>query len=249
MSRLSRLKARASNSSRPVLRQAVDDLLDGWSVSAEIRSRRRDQTSYSQFGEDKLLRSLLPERFGTYVDIGAGHPVRNSNTYYFYKRGWRGLLVEANPQLCKLLTSTRRRDTTINALVDESASDDTRLWLFEPSELSTADESRASELIKQGFALRETRCLPSIALRELPIASSPQDPSLLSIDVEGFDLRALRGNDWDKFSPRVICVEVGTGSETEIDNLLTSVGYEKVGQQFVSAIFVHSSAKKECKKE
>ncbi len=244
MSRLSRLRKRANDSSRPVFRQAFDDLLDGWSVSADHRDKRRDQTSYSQFGEDKLLRSLLPERFGTYVDIGAGHPVRNSNTYYFYKRGWRGVLIEANPQLCKLLSKTRRRDKTINALVDESASDETKIWFFEPSELSTADEARANDLLRQGVSLREIKSLPSITLRDLSIKVSPEDPSLLSIDVEGLDLRVLRGNDWARFSPRVICVEVGLNSDSEIDDLLKSLGYEKVGQQFVSAIFVHFSAVK-----
>ena len=51
----------------------------------------------SQFDEDEILAGLLPEEFGVYVDIGAFDPVECSNTWQFYKRGWRGLLVEPLP--------------------------------------------------------------------------------------------------------------------------------------------------------
>jgi hypothetical protein len=33
---------------------------------------------YSQTAEDALLQRLLPEKKGTYFDIGGGHPISNS---------------------------------------------------------------------------------------------------------------------------------------------------------------------------
>jgi len=48
--------------------------------------------SYSQKGEDIILRRILGEKeVGFYIDIGAHHPKRFSNTYLFYKKGWRGI--------------------------------------------------------------------------------------------------------------------------------------------------------------
>src|SRR3989344_4572766 len=54
--------------------------------------------SYSQSGEDMILRSIFDDKKeGFYVDVGAFHPKLYSNTYYFYKRGWRGINIEPNP--------------------------------------------------------------------------------------------------------------------------------------------------------
>ena len=46
-------------------------------------------TSYSQEGEDMILKSFFENKKhyrGFYVDVGAHHPVRYSNTYFFYKK-------------------------------------------------------------------------------------------------------------------------------------------------------------------
>src|SRR5690242_3324544 len=61
--------------------------LRGWAVK-----------SYSQEGEDRILHSIFETvADGFYVDIGAHHPKRFSNTYLFYQRGWRGINVDAMP--------------------------------------------------------------------------------------------------------------------------------------------------------
>ncbi|MFH1178148.1 MAG: SAM-dependent methyltransferase, partial [bacterium] len=48
-------------------------------------------TYYSQFGEDIVLEKIFSgKNNGHYVDIGAHHPKRYSNTYLLHKRGWSG---------------------------------------------------------------------------------------------------------------------------------------------------------------
>ena len=43
------------------------------------------QRSWSQEGEDQILRRIFErQKLGFYVDVGAHHPVRFSNTYLFY---------------------------------------------------------------------------------------------------------------------------------------------------------------------
>ncbi len=53
--------------------------------------------SFSQEGEDRILAALLGLREarkpGFYVDVGAHHPERFSNTLIFYNRGWRGINI------------------------------------------------------------------------------------------------------------------------------------------------------------
>ena len=53
-------------------------------------SRRLDATRpYSQEGEDMILSYMFIQKrtIGFYMDVGAHHPNRFSNTYYFYKKG------------------------------------------------------------------------------------------------------------------------------------------------------------------
>ena len=46
---------------------------------------------YSQEGEDMILSKIFGgQKSGFYVDVGAHHPLRFSNTYLFYLRGWGG---------------------------------------------------------------------------------------------------------------------------------------------------------------
>jgi hypothetical protein len=54
--------------------------------------------SYSQYGEDKIIDRLLGyKKSGFYINVGANHPYRFSNTYMFYKKGYRGVNIEPNP--------------------------------------------------------------------------------------------------------------------------------------------------------
>ena len=62
--------------------------------------------SFSQFGEDLIIDNaldILKEKNISYLDIGANHPYFLSNSYYFYRKGANGTLVEPDPFLCKIL--------------------------------------------------------------------------------------------------------------------------------------------------
>jgi hypothetical protein len=56
---------------------------------------------YSQAGEDAILSNIfnyvLPTDRGFYVDVGAYHPFKHSNTYLLYRAGWRGINIDPRP--------------------------------------------------------------------------------------------------------------------------------------------------------
>src|SRR5687767_7993770 len=66
--------------------------------------------SYAQTGEDRIIATLLGDVPGFYVDVGCNHPVKYSNTFELYKRGWRGINVDANEQMVELCRRLRPRD-------------------------------------------------------------------------------------------------------------------------------------------
>ena len=77
----------------------------------QIKDRAKDlmdfrytRKSFSQFGEDLIIESalnIIKEKNITYLDIGANHPFLISNTYYFYRNGSTGTLIEPDPTLYK----------------------------------------------------------------------------------------------------------------------------------------------------
>jgi hypothetical protein len=70
--------------------------------------------SWSQEGEDMALRRVFEkEKIGFYVDVGAHHPKRFSNTYFFYRMGWNGINIDAMPGSMKEFDKYRGRDINL----------------------------------------------------------------------------------------------------------------------------------------
>src|SRR5437868_1095747 len=75
------------------------------------------QLSYAQNLEDYHLELMFAgQDGGTYVDVGGGHPVADNVSFWFYLRGWRGLIVEPQQALADLYARVRPRDHTVSCL-------------------------------------------------------------------------------------------------------------------------------------
>ena len=203
----------------------------------------KTQDFYSQTGEDQLLLKYLPEANGSFVDVGAGQPVRGSNTYYFYKRGWSGTLIDPVDFNLRLTKLFRTRDKFIQNIVS-SKNATLNFYEFYQAEYSTIEKSVAESLVNRGIKLRSKIDLKPITLASLNLACEPIDATLLSIDVEGHDLEVLQSNNWSGFKPRVICVEENIASNKQSDsniaNYLMAYGYKFVESTGLTSIYVHS---------
>jgi hypothetical protein len=51
---------------------------------------------YSQYNEEAFILANTPA-MGSFLDVGAFHPVTFSNTRALYERGWSGVLIEPSP--------------------------------------------------------------------------------------------------------------------------------------------------------
>ena len=198
---------------------------------------------YSQCGEDRLMVKYLPENFGTYIDVGAGQPVRGSNTYYFYKKGWNGHLFEPIQSNIDLIKFFRRRDKKYQNLIASSKTN-SKFFEFIPTEYSTMIKGVADNLVAEGKKLKSIYELESIRLSDTDLKLNPLEPSFLSIDVEGADLDVLNSIDWTKIKPRVVCIEeVGATNSKLIKEKLDAEGYSLVENSGISKIYLHNSYK------
>jgi FkbM family methyltransferase len=175
-----------------------------------------------------------------YVDVGAAHPRLGSNTYSFYRRGWSGVLVEPNPRSAAELRKARPRDRVIQAAAG-ATSGRVDITLFESDYLSSIDEATATERAEAGETIEQIITVPLITLAELDLTAQPNQPSLLSVDCEGADLAVLEGNDWERFRPRVVCVEESGATlsrPTPIREFLEGLDYRLTAHTGLSAVYV-----------
>lgn len=211
-----------------------------WSIRA-----MRSQRSYSQYGEDVIMLSMMGTGPGKYVDIGAGQPIRGSNTYAFYRRGWSGVLIEPVPRNVSDLRLLRRRDIIVHALCGAAAGT-AEVFEFEAYEYTTTSLDRVHELQCQGLRPIASYRLPVIPLSEMDVDATPYEPTILSIDVEGSEVECLLGNDWARFLPAMVCVEdwnFSFGRSSEVAHLLEERGYELRAFSCISAVYLHQDAR------
>jgi len=201
---------------------ALDHLRD-WQTLRQMKRRG----SFSQYGEDIFVLQYFNGQPGFYLDAGANHPFRISNTYLLYLNGWRGITIEPLPRLFEKHRRYRPNDLHFNVGL---GSHEGLMPFYEltPNVLSTFDEQLASEFIQANHAVLDSR-------KEIPvrtIASLQNELNIgkrvdfLSVDCEGRDLDVLRGVDWSIPKPKLLAVE--TAHEAvggEIGGFLLERGY------------------------
>jgi hypothetical protein len=165
---------------------------------------------YGFTGEDRLIESLLKTRItynGFYVDVGCNDPRFLSNSFLFYRRGWRGICVDASEQLISKHRMIRPKDIAVCALVSDTTQERT-FYELTNSVLSTTETQFLSEYVAQGQQIKKTRRLPPQTLTQ--ILDTCQAPTLfdfLSIDAEEHDLQVLQSLDFNRYTPRLIIIE------------------------------------------
>lgn len=178
--------------------------------------------SFSNEGEDMILRKLFfYQSTGFYVDVGAFHPKKSSNTYHFYKKGWRGINIDAMPGSMKLFEKQRKRDINLEIPIwndGESLNffvfNDEALNGFENERLKAKDQTKTQNKLVKVIPM-QTASLTSILDKHLP---KGQKIDFLDIDVEGGEYNVLMGLDFNKYKPKVILVEI---LDTDIDQVQT----------------------------
>ncbi len=206
--------------------------------------------SYSQEGEDMILARLFGRTTrGFYVDVGAHHPYRFSNTCLLHRQGWQGVNIDADEDAIKAFRRHRPRDVNLALGVSEYAGQQT-FYRFSDPALNTIDP----ELARQRSAMPQYRLLEqkqikverleTLLKRHVPRV---QSIDLLNVDVEGHDLEVLRSNDWSLFQPRCIVVEarakaLGELATDPVYGLLAERGYWLFAKTVNTLIFLHGDA-------
>jgi FkbM family methyltransferase len=206
--------------------------------------------SYSQSGEDVITQMIfdyLGVKQPSYLDIGAWHPQVGNNTYLFYTKGSRGVLVEPNVALIPELKAVRPGDTVLNVGIGISEQKEADYYCMSVDQLNTFDKEEA----ERREAASKAKIMRVVKMPLVPINKVIEEhfrgkaPDFISIDVEGLDVPIMRTLDFQRFRPKVICAETliafSFKMEPDMTEFLSQKGYEARATTFPNTIYVDKS--------
>lgn len=205
------------------------------------------QYSYSQEGEDFILRKIFGDKKnGFFIDIGAHHPRRFSNTFMLYQQGWRGINIDAMPGSMDDFNRDRNRDINLEIPVLKDRAVLKYYQFNEPALNSFSSEISASRNGNNGYSITNIVDLEGFPLHYILEKYFPEGVSeidFMSVDVEGLDLDVLESNDWQRFRPNIILVELLNCSLSNLQNdpvydFLTSKGYSVFSKCMQTVFFI-----------
>ena len=203
--------------------------------------------SYSNEGEDMILRKIFDGHTkGFYVDVGAYHPKRFSNTFFFYKQGWRGINIDAMPGSMDKFNKIRSRDINIEKPIYDKKQILT-YYAFNGSALNGFSKELSEERDGVGdYFIKFTKDIETTTLEQVLDDNLPinQEIDFLSIDVEGLDFNVLKSNNFEKYKPKIILIEI-LGSnmnnlDDEVFNYLKQYNYRFHAKSVNTAIFINN---------
>lgn len=198
--------------------------------------------SYSLNGEDIYLsQKFSNKKQGIYVDVGSFHPLRYSNTYWAYLRGWSGINIEPNTENYLLFEKLRPRDININCGISEEENI-LEYYRFEESALNTFCSDMANYYKDNGWKLKDTTHIKMKRLDNILNENNIKSIDFLDIDVEGMEMSILESID---YNIDIECILLEQGKlpslldviESREGKFLNERGYSAVGRYGITTIF------------
>jgi FkbM family methyltransferase len=211
--------------------------------------------AFSQEGEDLLLKRIFQDQpRGFFVDVGAHHPMKFSNTYLLYRRGWRGVNIDAMPGSMALFNKIRPEDVNIECGVAQEEGI-LAYHRFEYPAMNTFDAALARSFMERGarktdeqpIRVRPLRAILSEAIAE------PRQLDLMNLDVEGLEMSVLESNDWERFRPKVLVVEqhaiqVAEALESGACRYAKHLGYQPIAKTLNTLVMAEQAFVEELKR-
>lgn len=204
----------------------------GWHYAlSNLKRRVLGYRIYSQSGEDKVLLELFKNvPRGCYVDVGAHHPFRYSNTYLLYKKGWHGVNIDPNPHTIALFNKERSGDANICCGVGRAGI--LTYYRFSDPAVNTFTREEAEKWKSKSFL----KFLGTTEVEIKPLSKLVEGPiDLLTVDAEGMDLEVLQSYDW-KYFPKVVVIEGDSSKQ-----FLEQKGYTFHATRGASRIYIHGN--------
>ena len=193
---------------------------------------------------------------GCYVEVGAFDGYNFSNTYGLAVRGWRGHLVEPDPQsyaLCSARYASMPNIVVSECAISTDASGHVEI-IRGGLNTTTSPEQAAQYSVTPHFsdAITDERVqVAAITLDAyLEREKVPEHFDLLVVDVEGTTPDVFAGFDIKRWMPKMLIVELfdlhpmfggNRRADMQLRRAILAAGYETIYKDSINTIFVESS--------
>lgn len=168
-------------------------------------------TYYSQHGEDFLVNKIFHgKRDGCFVEVGCLDGIEYSNTYFFEKLGWNGICIEAHKDFIENLKKNRPKSTIVHCAVGEDNKNNVTFYANKVGSLSTLDkneEERWKKNYADDFHGFEEQTVSMRTLTSIFDDLKFEKIDFVSLDIEGYEVKALTGLDFSKYRPKLFIIE------------------------------------------
>jgi FkbM family methyltransferase len=202
-------------------------------MTCEGSSKRDNKNSeyfrtYSQYGEDKIIHRIFGEKYlGVCIEVGAFDGRTGSNTLAFEEIGWKTILVEPNPLLAEKIRNERPAATLFECAVGAECGEVQLAIPLGAETLASVsrDPSQISRMECSGEAV-DRITVPQRTIDEIISEAGVDKIDFITIDVEGYELEALKGFDISRWHPRIVILEDNSsGTSLEIPTWMARYGY------------------------
>jgi FkbM family methyltransferase len=160
---------------------------------------------YSKNKEDLYLKKVFKNKVkGTYIDIGAYHPYRLSNTYLLYRKGWRGINVDINKKSIDLFDMARPNDLNLNIAI--GSKDKMQIFYYKNIiyPMNTLNKDFAKRFWGKKVHIKKNK----IMTRTFDyLVKKTKKIDLLDIDVEGNEYEVIKKINFKNVRFKIILIE------------------------------------------
>ena len=206
---------------------------------------------YSQMGQDELVNTFFSSAIckntfpKIFIDVGCNDPIIHSNSYFFeHDLGFQVLAIDALPQIQLMWKHKRPMASFVECAVGSSEG----LVSFDHVD-GTSVESMFSSV--SGFSAKaqsQEKLTCNITQRTLANVfkdANITSAGILSMDIEGYEMEALRGIDFKAFMAYILIIENNAGDglgSNRLRDYLLERGYIYFARIWnLDDIFIHSS--------
>lgn len=207
----------------------LQPFLSSGGLELKALERRYGPSRNSEHGEEWIIRDFFKnQRNGLFIDVGANHYQRYSNTYYLETQlGWSGIAIEPQSKFAQDYASFRPRTTFVPLFVSNVSNQEAVLYV--PDNDLVASSDRAFAETDDRADIEPIRA-NTTTLNDVLARSGITAIDFLSIDVELHEPQVLSGFAIEEFSPRLVAVEAHPQVREFVLEYFAAHGYVVIGR-------------------
>jgi len=208
--------------------QRLKAFLSRDNAEAQALAQMYGPSHYSEQVEEWILKDYFKDRRdGVFVEVGANHHQRSSNSYYLERvMGWSGVAIEPQVKFAAGYREHRPKTTFVPLVISDLSNREAILYVTDKNDSVASGVRQFTEAWGEITPMPATTSTLDDVLDGLHI----ERIDFLSMDIELAEPQALAGFSIGRFNPRLVAVEAHPPVRQQILDYFARNQYVPVGR-------------------